>query len=532
MGPASGRVLLKSNRIHDGSGGRPFRGGVLVDAGRIAQVQRGDSADAADVDVVDVGDDVLAPGFVDLHTHSDVSVLSEPSCISAIAQGITTQVVGLCGFSAAPVTEDTRVGMVAEEPVFGFPGVDWNWTGLDGYLDTVEASRPATNIASLVGHNTIRRLVMGGAGRPADAPEIAAMSAHIADAAPHVAGFSTGLSYAPGLFADEAELTALVGAAARHGLRHHTHMRYGDTSVRKSLEEAIRVAHAAGAALNISHLYPSPKDAADEAERLLELIDAARSSGTDVTFDLTVFPRGGGAWVQSLPAWARVGGAAGTLERIADDEGRALLIEHLDALHLDWDDALIVKVTHTGNAHLVGCTIAELARERGEPPAATALHLVVEDSQFWVAPHVKRQADLDVLITHPTCVPITDGMAAHPVTHRDLGVMPKTFGSMPLVLGSYVRERKILRLEQAVEKLTRLPAERAGITDRGRLSPGWAADLVVFDADLIANTANDADPTSLPIGVRHVLVNGRWAMRDGALTHDRAGQVLHSPTRH
>lgn len=522
------RLLLISDQIHDGSGGAPFRGALLVDGGRIAALFRGVApAEVAVEQRIDVGQHVLCPGFVDLHTHSDVSALSEPGCVSAIQQGITTQVVGHCGFSAAPVTPQTAATMVDDEPVFGFPGVGWNWTDVPGYLAALRERRPATNVLTLVGHGTVRRLVMGGASRRARPPEAAAIATHVSAALEAgAAGVSTGLSYAPGMFADETELHGLARIAGRLGRRYHTHMRYGGTPIRTALAEAIAVASATGVAVNISHLYPAPDDPPGEAERILADVDRARAAGLDVTFDLTVFCRGGGAWLQALPGWARAGGLAGTVEHIADPAQRAVLVRYLASRNTDWNDQLIVKVAHPENGHLVGSTIGALARAAGEHPAETALRLVAEDGQFWVAPHVKRQADLDVLIRHPACVPVSDGMAAHPVVHRALGAMPKTFGTVPMVLGSYVRERQVLPLPDAIHKLTQLPAERAGIVGRGLLAPGYVADLVVFDPDAVLNNASDERPARAPAGIDHVMVNGRWAVCNGQLTGQRAGEAL------
>lgn len=522
------RLLLTGRRIYDGSGGAAFSGGMLIDSARIEQVFRERVPDCAGVqEQLDAGDHVICPGFVDLHTHSDVSVLSEPGCVSAIGQGITTQVVGHCGFSAAPVDARTRASMVDEEPVFGFPDVDWDWATTAEYLRAVRDARPATNVATLVGHSTVRRLVMGGAGRAADDRELSAMC-HQADAALRdgALGLSTGLSYAPGMYADARELTALGRLTSRYGRRYHTHMRYGVLPIWHALAEAISLARTAGVAVNVSHLYPSAADPADMAEHLLAAVDQAREEGLDVTFDLTVFRRGGGAWIQALPGWARDGGLPALLARIAAPADRRRLLAHLRQQATDWDDQLVVKVSHPDNGHLVGRSIGELARERGRDPAGTALDLVSEDGQFWVAPHIKRQADLDAMIAHPLCVPVTDGMAAHPVKHRPLGLMPKTFGTVPLVLGDYVRERRVLPLAQAIVKLTRLAATRAGLLDRGLLAPGLAADVVVFDPERIANEATDDDPAVAPSGVEHVLVNGSWAVRGGRLTGNRAGQAL------
>ena len=385
---------------------------------------------------------------MDLHTHADVSLLSDPGVVSAVVQGVTTQVVGLCGFSAAPVTAETVASMVDEEPVFAFPDVAWDWRTFGEYLAAVGKARPATNIVSLVGHTTLRRLAMGTADRPPAPAELARMQGELADALDAGArGFSTGLTYAPGMFAAPDEVAALAGVAARAGRPYHTHMRYSPAGIRADVDEAIETATRAGVELNISHLYPRPWDPADEPDRYLERIEAARVAGTTVTFDMTVFPRGGGAWLQVMPAWGRDGGLAATVGRIRDRKTRQRLAAEIAAdpdWSADWDDQLIVKINRPANVGLVGRSIGEIARERGQDPIETALDLVVEDGQYWVAPHIKLQDHLDRLMRHPLCVPVTDGMAAHPVKHRDLGIMPKTFGSFPLVLGSYVRDRGVI----------------------------------------------------------------------------------------
>ncbi len=518
-------LVIRGARIVDGSGGPERTGDVGIRGDRLVTVGAALPAGAGREELDATGLAVM-PGIVDLHTHSDVSLLSEPGCVSAIGQGVTTQVVGLCGFSAAPVSDATLPGMIDEEPVFAFPGVAWDWRTFEGYLDAITRARPATNIVSLLGHSTLRRFVMGTDRRPPTAPELRRMEGELRMAlAAGARGFSTGLSYAPGMFAEPDELAALAGVAAAAGRPYHTHMRYGEAGVRADIEEAIATAAAGGAWLNISHLYPRPDDPPDEPAWYLERIERANRKGPPVTFDLTVFPRGGGAWLQVVPAWARDGGLAATVERIRDPATRRRLADEILAKpewSADWDDQLIVKINRPANTALVGRTIADVARERGVEPVEAALDLVVEDGQYWVAPHIKLQAHLDAMIRSPRCVPVTDGMAAHPVAHRELGIMPKTFGSFPLVLGSYVRDRGVLSLPEAVRRMTREPAERAGLPDRGRLEPGAAADLMVFDPTTVANRATESgDPAAPPAGIVRVLVNGRWALVDGAHTSER-----------
>jgi len=520
--------------VIDGTGAAAFPAAVIVDDGRVRIEQHQHAARAAggDTEVVDAQGLVVAPGFVDLHTHSDVSNLSEPHAVSAIEQGVTTQVVGLCGFSAGPVTTDTIATMVDEEPVFGFPGVDWSWRSIGEYLEAVDRLGVATNTVTLVGHNTLRRLVLGGSKRAPTDSEMRRMQHLMRQAFEEGArGFSTGLSYAPGTFATTHELVALTRVAAAASKPYHTHMRYDDKGVRASVAEALETAEGSGVELNISHLYPRPSDPPDEADRYIEMIEAARGRGVRVTWDTTVFPRGGGAWVQSLPLWVLDGGMSAMQARLGDPAVRRRVRAHFEDPNFDWaddwDDQLIVKVNTPASRELIGRTVGQIARDRGTDPLDTALDLVIEEGQYWVAPVIKRQVDLDRLLSHPLGVPVTDGMASHPVKHRDLGIMPKTFGSFPQVLGRYVREAGVMSLEHAIHQMTQVPAERVAISDRGVLADGNAADLVIFDPTTIANRATEAgDPAARPAGISRVMVNGRWVVRDGAATGERPGRAL------
>jgi N-acyl-D-amino-acid deacylase len=523
-------IVIINGLIHDGTGAAPFVGTVLVEDGRL-RVLRGPTPHPEGVEIFDAAGHVVAPGFVDLHTHSDVSNLSEPHAISAIEQGVTTQVVGLCGFSAAPVTPESLRTMIDEEPVFGFPDVAWDWHSIGGYLEAVNRIGVATNTVTLLGHNTLRRVVMGGEQRGPTDDELRRMKDFMAEAFDQGArGFSTGLSYAPGCFATTEELIELTSVAARAGKPYHTHMRYDDKGVRASVEEALTTAERSGVELNISHLYPRPTDPPDEADHYIEMIEDARRRGIRVTWDTTVFPRGGGAWVQSLPLWALDGGMVAMTARLRDPQVRRRIRDHFEDPNFDWadnwDDQLIVKVNRPEGRDLIGRTVGQIARDRGVDPLDAALDLVIEEGQFWVAPVIKRQPDLDRMLSHPLGVPVTDGMAAHPVKHRDLGIMPKTFGSFPQILGRYVRDAGVMSLEHAIHQMTEVPASRVAITDRGRLEDGWAADLVIFDPATIANRAVESDPSARPAGIDRVMVNGRWVVKNGASTGERPGRAL------
>ena len=529
--PSAAPTVIRDATIHDGSGGPARQGSVVVAGDRIVAV--GSDSIPPDVRAVDAAGLVVAPGFIDMHTHSDVSVLSDLDCVSAVLQGVTTQIVGHCGFSAAPTDECTRRSLMIEEPVFGFPGGEghpsgkWGWDGIGMYLDVVRAARPRTNVGTMVGHNTIRRLVMGSEGRLATRTEIDRMAGTVADALDEGAlGVTSGLSYTPGAFAGGDELVAIAAAAGRRGKGYHTHMRYGEATVRESLAEALDTGRRAECPVNVSHLYPSPTDPPDEAATLVGMIDRAATGGDDATFDLTLYRRGGGAWVQSLPQWARDGGLGATIGRLGDRAQRRRITDELSETDRDWEDDLIVKVNRESNARHVGRSVAAVARDWDVAPLEAALRLVEEDGQFWVAPTIKRQADLDQLLSHPDCVPVTDGMSSHPVRHASVGLMPKTFGTFPLLLGGYVRERGVIGLAEAIRRITSLPADRLGLSGRGVLRAGAAADLVVFDPTTVAARATDDEPGLPPVGILHVMVNGEWAVRDGALTRPRNGTVV------
>jgi N-acyl-D-aspartate/D-glutamate deacylase len=532
----SARIAIVNGRIVDGTGAPSFSGTVLVEGERLTVLRAGAGHPTAldGAEVIDARGLVVAPGIVDLHTHSDVSNLSEPGAISAIEQGVTTQVVGLCGFSAGPVRPETLATMIQEEPVFGFPDVPWDWTSIGGYRESVDRSGVATNTVTLLGHNTLRRYVMGGAERAPTPDELRRMQDEMRRAFDEGArGFSTGLTYAPGLFATTDELVELTRVAAEHDRPYHTHMRVDELPISKPLAEALETAERSGVELEISHLYPTPIDPADEAERLIDMIEASRARGVRATWDVTVFPRGGGAWAQYLPAWVRAGGAAATTERLRDASLRPRIRAGIEASGwLEWsaggfDDELIVKVSRPETRWMAGRSIGEIARERGADPLDTALDLLIEDPQFWTGSISKRQPDLDRMIAHKLGIPVTDGMAAHPVKHRALGIMPKTFGSFPQILGRYVREAGVMSLEAAIAKMTSVAAGRIDLHDRGVLADGYAADLFIFDPATIANRATDVEePTARPAGIERVMVNGRWAVIGGAATGERPGTFL------
>jgi N-acyl-D-amino-acid deacylase len=534
-------LIIRGGRIVDGSGGPWFRGDVGIVADRIqtigalARTARdgvdGEPEPLARV-VVDAAGLVVAPGFVDFHSHSDVAFLADPRAESAIRQGITTQLVGNCGFSAAPVAPRDREVYRRDGLMYSHSGYEWDWSTIAEYRQRLREAHPAINVLTLVGHNTLRAAVVGQIDRRASDHELASMRRLLEQAlADGAVGLSSGLTYTPGSFADSSELRYLIAALDRTGLGYHTHLRNYGHDLPAALDEALTVTADPSVPLFVSHLYPAGRDHWGTAGSVLLQLEHARARGAEVCFDVTPWPRGGGPLSQYVPAHARAGGTSALLSRLREPGERTSLAHEMESgvagLRPRWNDELVVRVGSATHADWVGQTIAELAEMRGEPAAETALGLLAEDDgQVWVAPTSKSAADVELLLGHPLGIPVTDGITVAMDGPLGRPEMQKSYGTFPRVLGHYVRERGVVRLEEAVRKMTAEPARRLGLWDRGILRSGMCADLTVFDPARIADSGNERLGGQYPIGVEYVVVNGQVALSRGMRTTARAGRSL------
>jgi N-acyl-D-amino-acid deacylase len=378
---------------------------------------------------------------------------------------------------------------------------------------------------------------MGQAARPPIKEELSVMKAELAKALEQGArGLSSGLTYAPGRFSEVEELVELGKVVRRHNGIYHTHLRDYTRFLIEALGEAIRVGEEAGIPVNVSHMYPAaPPYWGEMAYEATALFEAARERGVEATFDITPWTRGGGPYMQSLPDWAQEGGVAALKQRLEDPATRQEIARQLEEgapdwkgwLPIDWEDQLIARTGREENEAWAGRTIADLAEERGLPPAETALILLLEDDgQFWVAGTIKSQDDINHILSHPLGVPITDGFALAPYGPLHHPTMPRSYGTFPRVLGQYAREWGVVSQESAVQKLTSMPALRAGITDRGLLRPGLYADITVFDPETVIDRETYDDPHAFPAGIEYVLVNGQLVVERGIQHVIRPGQVL------
>ncbi|BCW99667.1 MAG: aminoacylase [Armatimonadota bacterium] len=525
-------IILSGGVIVDGTGRPGFQGDVRVSGDSIAWVGEGSREGA---ETVDVSGHVVCPGFVDFHAHTDMTALVNPTVESKLAQGVTLEVNGNCGFSDAPIlNEEARE---RARRAFERLGSELSWSHFGEMLDVLERSGVAVNVCSLVGHANVRREVVGSEDRPATPDELKRMSGLVSRAMDEGAvGLSSGLIYPPSCYGSTEELACLSRIVARRGGLYATHMRSESDNLLDSVREAIAVGEQSGAPVQISHLKACGRSNHGKAVRALEMIHEARERGLDITADQYPYTATCTGLDTLIPSWAHSGGPTAMHERLADTSVRARIRDEISQ-SLEggyWRDSgglesiVISSVTEERNRWAEGLTAAEVASRIGGDPVDALLDLLV-DEDFGVGMVHFSLSETDVEAVMRTSWTLFGSDATARACSGPMGrgkPHPRAFGTFPRVLAHYVRERRILSLEEAIRKMTSLATERLGIRDRGRVAPGMKADIVVFHPQNVRDTATFADPQRLPEGILHVLVNGRFALRDGKITGETPGRVL------
>ncbi|MDQ6674218.1 MAG: D-aminoacylase [Chloroflexota bacterium] len=524
-------ILLHGGRVVDGTGASPVRANVGVIGDRIVYV--GGDAPPEAARVIDVSGQVVAPGVIDIHSHSDFTWLEERSGRSAVRQGVTTEVVGNCGQSYAPLTELNR-GSVSEVSRGRQPSVDVTWRTVGEYLAMVRQGN-SQNCYFLVGHGTLRGAVVGPDDRPATPGEIGRMQAALAEALSEGArGMSTGLEFMPGSAANADELGAMAEVVGRRGGFLASHIRNRDSHFVDAVDEMIGAARRGGTPLQLSHLMVKPGHAPNAWETVVEHMQQARANGVDVVADMIPYDTGPGLPTAFLPAWALEGGPVELLARLRTPDLYA-------RIRLDYDrywrfvamgewDRLSVAVS---NAHpdWIGQNFDDLAEQLGMPPIDVLLSLLLDEGeglgQVLVNGRLFSEDHVRACLSHPLFILSSDGWRGT----RDGGPgevanHPNCWGWVPRILGHYVRDEASLSLEEAIHKMTSLPAQRLGLTDRGVVRTGFYADLMVFDPATVDTRSNFARPARAPDGISHVLVNGQPVVAAGEPTGALPGRVL------
>ena len=534
-------LLIRGGRLIDGSGAPGRLADVGITGDRITAVSNLSAVPDADVgSVIDATGHVVAPGFVDPHGHSDSSVLIDGALASHLRQGYTTQLSGNCGYTLAPLTAASRALL---EPDLRARDLDPAWHSFRGFLEAVEARPLGPNVAFLVGHGTIRSAIMGPASRGPNLVEMTAMIAHAEEAMEAGAlGISTGLIYPPGIHARPDEIAQLVAIAGRRDGLYATHMRNEAGEVAAAIDEALTTARAAEAysrrpvRLQVSHLKAAAMSVYGQGPALIAQLERARAAGQDVEADQYPYTAAHTTLATILPpdilaldldAAVTALRDPATRRRIRQVQATGIAGWENVALDPGWAGTVIAFCP--SRPHWNGRSMAEIAADEGGDPAELAMDALADDRlAVDVVLHCMDEGDLEAIMSVPWVSVCTDGEAkrpGHPVLGRGVP-HPRSYGSAPRVLGRYVRERSILALETAVAKLSSVPAARLGLADRGLLRVGWKADVVIFDAETVADTATFDDPARYPIGIRDVIVNGRAAVRDGDETGDRPGRLL------
>jgi dihydroorotase/N-acyl-D-amino-acid deacylase len=529
-------LLIRGGKIVDGTGNPWYRGDVAIRGGRIVAVSRGSLGGGAGAAarVVDAEGLVVAPGFIDIHTHSDTAVLAQPGAEAKLQQGVTTEVLGNCGISIAPLTDEHLSDLRSYAlPIMGYPEVPWTWRDLAGYWQAVHQAAPAVNVASFIGLGTVRCAVMGyREGAPADA-EMKAMEALVDEAMRQGAvGITTGLVYAPGTYASVEEIWALARVAATHGGVYSSHIRDQGDSFLESIAETVEVGRRTGIPVIVAHHKVVGERNWGKVGQSLALLDEARQNGLDTGSDVYPYLAGSTTMTALLPPWALEGGLESLLRRL-DDPAARQRIQHDWAEgiagwdnrvgSLGFDNILINFVGSERNQDLVGLSLAAAAGRRGRAPAVAdfLLDLLLEEQgQIGNIQVACREADLRRVLAHPATSIGSDGLHVGKRPH------PRLYGTFPRILGEYVRTQRILTLEEAVRKMTSLTARRLGLPGVGLIEPGYRADITLFDPETVVDKATYDDPVRPAAGISYVIVGGRVALADGKITGERAGVPL------
>jgi N-acyl-D-amino-acid deacylase len=528
--PNHATILIVGGLVVDGTGASARRADIALSGEDIAAV--GDLAGWSADTILDAAGLVVAPGFIDMHSHSDLALLINGRAESKIRQGVTTEVIGMCGYSPAPAPENRREKIRRDAGAWGRE-VEWTWGSFGEYLGAVRRSGVSVNVVPIVGHGSIRTAVMGEEGRAPTTDELTAMQREVARAMEEGAfGMSTGLVYAPGMWADTDEVIALAGAMAHADGIYFSHIRSESDKLVEAIEEAARIGREAGVAVQIAHLKAEGRRNWGKTEQALEAIEQARESGVDVSYDCYPYTAWNTGLGQLLPAWAREGGTEAMLARLTDPETRARIRRFMTENAADdpgrWERRLISSVETEENRGIQGLTVAQVAAQQGQEPEEVVIGLLLgEQGRVGMVGFGMGEDDVRRVVAHPVGMIGSDASSVAPYGLLGKGhPHPRTYGTFARVLGRYVREENLLTLEAAVHKMTGQPAAKLGLKDRGLLAPGMAADICVFDPNTIADRATYQQPQQYAEGVRYVVVNGVVEVEGEEHRNRRAGRVL------
>ena len=521
-------LLFKNAKVVDGSGAPWYMADVAVKDGVIAEIGKIPESSAAMV--IDAEKNVLSPGFIDIHTHSDSMIFKHKTAESRILQGVTTDLAGDCGSSTFPYTlkqkeTSTRFKELPEL------GLTFDWTDANGYLNKVEKNGTSVNFAMLAGHGTIRAAVMGYEDRKATTDELKEMQKLTAQCMEQGCyGLSTGFIYSPGCFANNEEVIELCKIVADYGGFYKSHMRHEGKKVMKSVEDTIEVGIKAGLPVQIDHhKITGRRNWKYKCFATMAYVERARAEGIDVTLDQYPYRASATSLTSILPEWVFEGGTPKMIERLKDTAVRSKIIavkrKEYDKILKLWSDVYITSLPSEKNAWMKGLNMQEIADKRSIDPYEAAIDLIIEEegnvSQLTFG---MCEEDIEVIMKSPYTMIGSDGSAMS-IDTKDVP-HPRSYGTFPRVIGEYSRNRKLFSLETAVNKMTGMPAARLKLGDRGLIKKGMCADLVLFNPNTIIDTPTFNKPNVACEGILQVYVNGVLTAENGKHTGALAGKVL------
>ena len=517
-------LAIRNGLVVDGTGAKPVQVDVGIHDGRVVEVGIVAEADRE----LDATGKVVAPGFIDIHSHSDFTLLVDPRAASAVHQGVTLEVVGNCGFGCFPLLNKE----LAPKAIYGHSAdVPLTWTRAAGYFERLEEAAPAINVASLVPNGQIRLSVVGLADRPARPDELAKMKFLLDEALEQGAwGYSTGLEYAAERGADEDELVEMCGVCGRRHSIYATHTRRRDDGAEEAVAEALRTAERSGVRLQVSHLIP--RNGSESARRCIERVEQAAAGGMDVAFDMHTRLYGTTFLLTALPPWA-LEDPSRLREILGSKEQRNAMRGYENILSAGGDWSRIVLLDNDVWPAYARRDVASIAAERGQVPLDAVYDLLLgaadDPAQLMVIIHAYSEEQQREAFSHPLCVPGSDATTMAPTGPLAGRVFHGAYTWAAWYLRFCVQQERVLSLAEAIHRLSGAPAERLGLTDRGVLRVGAHADVVVFDPLVFREQGTTFDPSRLATGMDTVIVNGTLTLSEGELTGARNGQVLRRP---
>lgn len=534
-------IKIVNGTIIDGTGTKAYLADVGIQDDRVAVI--GDLKDVESGIVIDAAGKIVAPGFIDMHTHSDISMLLDNTADSMLRNGVTTNLCGNCGEGIAPISAEYKDIMVKYMRSSVIPGVypdgyEYPWSTFHEYHAYIQRNPPLINMASLVAHGPVRMSVMGMGNAAADERQLDHMRALIREGMEAGAfGLSTGLAYSPGDLVDKHEIMEISKPLHEFGGIYATHMRNQGDGTFVSLEETKYIGQGAGIPIHVSHLKLADPQMWGKTEDVFQWFERVNAAGLQATFDVYPYTRGCSGILRLLPPWSKEGGVKDTIKRLTDPATRKSVLhdcrqgidgwENL-ADNIGWQNVFLTSFRKEENRCFEGLTVEAISNKMGRDPWEAYLDLVVEEeAQVGILVASMSTTDMERIIAHPKSIIVSDGAAQSLRPDRNYGFKhPRAYGTQTKVLREFVREKKLLTMEEAVRKMTSMPAELLGMKCRGKIKLGHFADIVVFDPETVSDMSSFTDLQRAPVGIETVIINGEIALSGNKVICKTAGRLI------